>query len=69
MLGSPADRVMRAPGLDTVLLALVPTAVAEATGDHLIRSLTGTAYGSLRQAIVAPRGGRSLVDQQSNTPR
>ncbi|HET6861365.1 MAG TPA: GNAT family N-acetyltransferase [Streptomyces sp.] len=34
------DRIMRHPGIDAVLLALVPTAVAEATGDHLIRALT-----------------------------
>ncbi|MEV0912561.1 bifunctional acetate--CoA ligase family protein/GNAT family N-acetyltransferase [Streptomyces hokutonensis] len=34
------DRVMRHAGVDAVLVALVPTAVAEATGDDLVRALT-----------------------------
>lgn len=34
------DRLLRYPGIDTVLLALVPTAVAVATGDDLVRALT-----------------------------
>jgi len=34
------DRVMRHAGADAVLVALVPTAVAEATGDDLVRALT-----------------------------
>ncbi|MFI6463081.1 GNAT family N-acetyltransferase [Streptomyces sp. NPDC050528] len=34
------DRVMRHPGIDAVLVALVPTAVAAATGDDLVRALT-----------------------------
>ncbi|MGW7529306.1 bifunctional acetate--CoA ligase family protein/GNAT family N-acetyltransferase [Streptomyces sp. NPDC054783] len=34
------DRLMRHPGVDAVLVALVPTAVAAATGDDLARSLT-----------------------------
>ncbi|GGN48634.1 acyl-CoA synthetase [Streptomyces albiflavescens] len=35
-----ADRLLRYPGVDAVLLALVPTAVAAATGDDLVRALT-----------------------------
>lgn len=34
------DRVLRYGGVDAVLVALVPTAVAEATGDDLVRALT-----------------------------
>ncbi|GAQ60412.1 bifunctional acetate--CoA ligase family protein/GNAT family N-acetyltransferase [Streptomyces scabiei] len=34
------ERVLRDGGIDAVLLALVPTAVAEATGDDLVRALT-----------------------------
>ncbi|TPQ17832.1 GNAT family N-acetyltransferase [Streptomyces sporangiiformans] len=34
------DVLMRHPGVDAVLLALVPTAVARATGDDLVRALT-----------------------------
>ncbi|MFD8003932.1 acetate--CoA ligase family protein, partial [Streptomyces mirabilis] len=34
------DRLLRYPGIDTVLLALVPTAVAVATGDDLVRAVT-----------------------------
>ncbi|WP_329267809.1 bifunctional acetate--CoA ligase family protein/GNAT family N-acetyltransferase [Streptomyces sp. NBC_01451] len=34
------DRIMRYGGVDAVLVALVPTAVAEATGDDLVRALT-----------------------------
>ncbi|MEU9451210.1 GNAT family N-acetyltransferase [Streptomyces sp. NPDC048277] len=36
------DRLMRYPGVDAVLVALVPTALATATGDDLLRALTGT---------------------------
>ncbi|MFD1659257.1 GNAT family N-acetyltransferase [Streptomyces caeni] len=35
------DRLMRYPGIDAVLVALVPTAVAAATGDVLVRAVTG----------------------------
>ncbi|MFJ2263731.1 GNAT family N-acetyltransferase [Streptomyces sp. NPDC087844] len=35
------DRIIRHPGIDAVLLALVPTAVAAATGDNLVRAVTG----------------------------
>ncbi|TLS45345.1 GNAT family N-acetyltransferase [Streptomyces montanus] len=34
------DLLVRRPGVDAVLLALVPTAVATATGDDLVRALT-----------------------------
>ncbi|ANS70136.1 acyl-CoA synthetase [Streptomyces lincolnensis] len=34
------DRIMRHNGVDAVLVALVPTAVAVATGDDLVRALT-----------------------------
>lgn len=34
------DRLLRYPGIDAVLVALVPTAVAVATGDDLVRALT-----------------------------
>jgi acyl-CoA synthetase (NDP forming)/GNAT superfamily N-acetyltransferase len=34
------ERILHHGGIDAVLLALVPTAVAAATGDHLIRALT-----------------------------
>ncbi|MEU6378720.1 GNAT family N-acetyltransferase [Streptomyces sp. NPDC046909] len=34
------DRIMRHGGIDAVLVALVPTAVAVATGDDLVRALT-----------------------------
>ncbi|WP_405905367.1 MULTISPECIES: GNAT family N-acetyltransferase [unclassified Streptomyces] len=39
-LRSCVDRILRHPGIDAVLLALVPTAVAAATGDDLVRALT-----------------------------
>ncbi|MFE5887862.1 GNAT family N-acetyltransferase [Streptomyces sp. NPDC056462] len=39
-LGTCVDRLMRCAGIDAVLVALVPTAVAEATGDDLVRALT-----------------------------
>ncbi|MFF4255134.1 GNAT family N-acetyltransferase [Streptomyces sp. NPDC001663] len=34
------DRILRYGGVDAVLVALIPTAVAEATGDDLVRALT-----------------------------
>ncbi|MGY6022691.1 bifunctional acetate--CoA ligase family protein/GNAT family N-acetyltransferase [Streptomyces spinosirectus] len=39
-LAGCVDRIMRHSGIDAVLVALVPTAVAEATGDDLVRALT-----------------------------
>ncbi|MFF4113219.1 bifunctional acetate--CoA ligase family protein/GNAT family N-acetyltransferase [Streptomyces sp. NPDC001714] len=35
------DALLEYPGVDAVLVALVPTALATATGDHLIHALTG----------------------------
>ncbi|MFJ6898075.1 GNAT family N-acetyltransferase [Streptomyces hokutonensis] len=47
------DRVMRHAGADAVLVALVPTAVAEATGDDLVRALTqATGHRSKPIAVV-----------------
>ncbi|MFF1446393.1 GNAT family N-acetyltransferase [Streptomyces sp. NPDC058295] len=52
-LGDCVDRIMRHPGIDAVLLALVPTAVAAATGDDLVRALTsGSARRALPVAVV-----------------
>lgn len=34
------DRLTRCPGIDAVIVALVPTAVAAATGDDLVRAVT-----------------------------
>ncbi|MFI6654935.1 GNAT family N-acetyltransferase [Streptomyces sp. NPDC050523] len=39
-LAECVDRIMRHSGVDAVLVALVPTALAEATGDDLVRALT-----------------------------
>ncbi|MFD5593416.1 GNAT family N-acetyltransferase [Streptomyces griseorubiginosus] len=39
-LGDCVDRVMRHPGVDAVVVALVPTAVAAATGDDLVKAVT-----------------------------
>ncbi len=39
-LANCVDRIMRHSGVDAVLVALVPTAVAVATGDDLVRALT-----------------------------
>ncbi|MER5942033.1 GNAT family N-acetyltransferase [Streptomyces sp. NPDC001928] len=39
-LADCVDRLMRCAGIDAVLVALVPTALAEATGDDLVRALT-----------------------------
>ncbi|MGV9572808.1 acetate--CoA ligase family protein, partial [Streptomyces nigra] len=48
------DRIMRNGGVDAVLVTLVPTAVATATGDDLVRALTG-APGRKAKPIVAVR--------------
>ncbi|MFE2092348.1 GNAT family N-acetyltransferase [Streptomyces sp. NPDC059460] len=48
------DRIMRYGGIDAVLVALVPTAVAAATGDDLVRALT-RAPGRWPKPIVAVR--------------
>lgn len=39
-LADVVDRLLRHPGIDAVLVALVPTAVAAATGDDLVRAVT-----------------------------
>ncbi|WP_282703497.1 GNAT family N-acetyltransferase [Streptomyces sp. CC219B] len=49
------DRIMRYGGIDAVLVALVPTAVAAATGDDLIRALTHAAPGSRPKPVAAVR--------------
>ncbi|MFF1284527.1 GNAT family N-acetyltransferase [Streptomyces sp. NPDC058299] len=52
-LGDCVDLIMRYPGIDAVLLALVPTAIAAATGDDLVRALTsGPAHRALPVAVV-----------------
>ncbi|MGW1537361.1 bifunctional acetate--CoA ligase family protein/GNAT family N-acetyltransferase [Streptomyces aureus] len=48
------DRLVRCPGIDTVVVALVPTAIAAATGDDLVRALT-TAPGRRARPVVAVR--------------
>ncbi|MFJ1730299.1 GNAT family N-acetyltransferase [Streptomyces sp. NPDC088254] len=48
------DRIMRHGGVDAVLVALVPTAVAAATGDDLVRALT-RAPGRRPKPLVAVR--------------
>ncbi|MFJ9097576.1 GNAT family N-acetyltransferase [Streptomyces sp. NPDC102405] len=48
------DRIMRYGGVDAVLVALVPTAVAAATGDDLVRALT-SGPGRRAKPIVAVR--------------
>ncbi|MFE2264514.1 bifunctional acetate--CoA ligase family protein/GNAT family N-acetyltransferase [Streptomyces griseosporeus] len=40
-LGACLDALLRHGGIDAVLVALVPTAVAAATGDDLVRAVTG----------------------------
>ncbi|MGW3658274.1 bifunctional acetate--CoA ligase family protein/GNAT family N-acetyltransferase [Streptomyces sp. NPDC005151] len=53
-LADSVDRLMNYPGIDTVLVALVPTAVAAATGDDLIRALTD-APGPRAKTVAAVR--------------
>ncbi|MBE4733514.1 MULTISPECIES: bifunctional GNAT family N-acetyltransferase/acetate--CoA ligase family protein [Streptomyces] len=53
-LKDAVERVLRHGGIDAVLLALVPTAVATATGDDLIRALTD-APGPRPKPVVAVR--------------
>ncbi len=47
------DRIVRYGGVDAVLVALVPTAVAVATGDDLVRALTRA--GTRPKPVVAVR--------------
>jgi acyl-CoA synthetase (NDP forming)/GNAT superfamily N-acetyltransferase len=53
------DRIIRHGGIDAVLVALVPTAVAAATGDDLVRALTG-APGRWPKPIAAVRLEQAL---------
>ncbi|WP_406835183.1 GNAT family N-acetyltransferase [Streptomyces sp. AHU1] len=48
------DRLTRCSGVDAVVVALVPTAVAAATGDDLVRALT-SAPGRRARPVVAVR--------------
>ncbi|MCX4741179.1 bifunctional acetate--CoA ligase family protein/GNAT family N-acetyltransferase [Streptomyces antibioticus] len=48
------DRLTRCPGIDAVVVALVPTAVAAATGDDLVRALTA-APGRRARPVIAVR--------------
>ncbi|MEU2298094.1 GNAT family N-acetyltransferase [Streptomyces antibioticus] len=48
------DRLTRCPGVDAVVVALVPTAVAAATGDDLVRALTA-APGRRARPVIAVR--------------
>ncbi|MER7182228.1 acetate--CoA ligase family protein, partial [Streptomyces hyaluromycini] len=48
------DALMEYPGIDAVLVALVPTALATATGDNLVRALTG-APGRRSKPVLAVR--------------
>ncbi|MFF7373212.1 bifunctional acetate--CoA ligase family protein/GNAT family N-acetyltransferase [Streptomyces tricolor] len=53
------DRVMRYGGIDAVLVALVPTAVAAATGEDLVKALT-LAPGRRAKPMVVVRLGQDL---------
>lgn len=48
------DRLTRCPGVDAVIVALVPTAVAAATGDDLVRAVTA-APGRRSRPVIAVR--------------
>ena len=48
------DRLTRCPGIDAVVVALVPTAVAMATGDDLARAVTA-APGRRARPVIAVR--------------
>ncbi|MCF3131850.1 bifunctional acetate--CoA ligase family protein/GNAT family N-acetyltransferase [Streptomyces olivochromogenes] len=48
------DRLTRCPGIDAVVVVLVPTAVAAATGDDLVRALTA-APGRRARPVIAVR--------------
>ncbi|MFJ8632397.1 GNAT family N-acetyltransferase [Streptomyces sp. NPDC093568] len=58
-LSDCVDRVARSGGVDAVLVALVPTAVAAATGDDLVRALTHTP-GRRPKPIAAVRLEQAL---------
>ncbi|MGW2936998.1 bifunctional acetate--CoA ligase family protein/GNAT family N-acetyltransferase [Streptomyces sp. NPDC001156] len=46
------DELLRSPGIDAVLVALVPTAVAAATGDDLRRAVTGGPAHPERPVVI-----------------
>ncbi len=52
-LAACLDRIAADPGIDAVLVALVPTAVAAATGDVLQRALTHTPGGQRPRTVAA----------------
>ncbi|MGP4050603.1 bifunctional acetate--CoA ligase family protein/GNAT family N-acetyltransferase [Streptomyces sp. 2A115] len=56
-LADCVDRIMRYGGVDAVLVVLVPTAVAAATGDDLVRALT-LPHSRLRSSGGTPIPGR-----------
>ncbi|MGW5735945.1 MULTISPECIES: bifunctional acetate--CoA ligase family protein/GNAT family N-acetyltransferase [Streptomyces] len=58
-LKSCVDRLTRSGAVDAVLVMLVPTAVAAATGDDLVRALTG-APGRRSRTVAAVRLGQAL---------
>ncbi|MFJ2766770.1 GNAT family N-acetyltransferase [Streptomyces sp. NPDC087300] len=58
-LKNGVDRLVRHGGVDAVLLVLVPTAVAAATGDVLVRALTG-APGRRSRTVAAARLDQAL---------
>ncbi len=51
-LGACVDRLVGHGDVDAVLVALVPTAVAAATGDDLVRALTGAPGRRARPVVV-----------------
>lgn len=58
-LAAAVDRITRYGGIDAVLVALVPTAVAVATGDDLVRALT-RAQTPRTKPVVAVRLEQTL---------
>ncbi|MFI2435908.1 GNAT family N-acetyltransferase [Streptomyces sp. NPDC018693] len=51
-LAGCVERIARHEGFDAVLVALVPTAVAAATGDDLVRAVTETAARRVKPVVV-----------------
>ncbi|MGE6734456.1 acetate--CoA ligase family protein, partial [Streptomyces sp. NPDC059900] len=58
-LRNAVDRLMLSGAIDSVLVVLVPTAVAAATGDDLVRALTG-APGRRSRTVAAVLLGQAL---------
>ncbi|MEU6054564.1 GNAT family N-acetyltransferase [Streptomyces xanthochromogenes] len=58
-LGHCVDRLVGHPGIDAVLVVLVPTALAEATGDDLTRALL-RGPGQRARPVVAVRLGQDV---------